>query len=831
MPSDDLLKVADEALFNTTGNRLTDVQRLILRESLAGKGYESMEGYSPQHIKNEGKALWDLLSKALGEKVSKTSFKGALEKRWTLGELVPNPPQLSIYSPKSWVGRKAILDQYLPELQGQTRSLWITGISGIGKTILGECLAKKAWDSDPSFQWIHLEILEGQSPDFATGAADLLTKMGEPELDLQERNDPKRLTERLIRKLQANRYWIQWNSLERLLSSEQSTETAAFVDGYWVTFLQRCLTAQNFASRMVLTAQALPSALAEFEDRYPNVWQVITLQGLSANEQANEHLELFRKNGVTVDEGSAVQLIRIGQIYEGHPLVLRVIAGDILSEPFCGDLANYWQRYGHEFEQVARELQSEQVNPALYNHALQTQVRRRVELSLKRLPQDAFDLLCRSSVYRRPVPEKFWLAMIGDHTPQQQQQAYLILGDRTLVEREGIHQNQFLIHLHNLIRDVAYDLLKSDTPTLHQAERQAAELWLTAYKPTPDAPKVETVRGYLEAFEHYYEIKDWEAAKEIAWTRLDTPIQADLVWQLGTWGYFKEQILFLEKLLVVSKAIDPKMIGRILDNMGNAYEVLGQYQQSIEFHQQHLTIAREIGDHQGELSATFGLGHVHNCLGQYKRAIEFFKQMREIVHNISDWPSESSAMLYEIAAMYLLGCAYHRVGDYGQANDIYQQFLTMDIKIDNHQVQYSAMDSLGNADSNLGLYEKWIESSQGILTFFQTFGFRMSEGVAYFSIGSALLGGKQYSESFTHNQKALVISREVGDRNLEAKTLKNLAELHKALGDIEVARQHCQHALELATELGIPIAAECEALMESLAQETEEAKVVQEKIS
>jgi hypothetical protein len=37
-------------------------------------------------IKNEGKKLWDLLSEALGEKVSKTSFKGALEKRWKLGQ-------------------------------------------------------------------------------------------------------------------------------------------------------------------------------------------------------------------------------------------------------------------------------------------------------------------------------------------------------------------------------------------------------------------------------------------------------------------------------------------------------------------------------------------------------------------------------------------------------------------------------------------------------------------------------------------------------------------------------------------------------------------------
>jgi len=39
-----------------------------------------------------------------------------------------------------------------------------------------------------------------------------------------------------------------------------------------------------------------------------------------------------------------------------------------------------------------------------------------------------------------------------------------------------------------------------------------------------------------------------------------------------------------------------------------------------------------------------------------------------------------------------------------------------------------------------------------------------------------------------------------------------LADLHQALGVIEVARQYCQQALVLATELGIPLKAECEAL-------------------
>jgi hypothetical protein len=81
MTPEEYIQVADEQMLAHNGNALTDIQRMILRESLAGKSYESMEGYATQHIKNEGKKLWDLLSWALGEEVRKTNFKGALEKR------------------------------------------------------------------------------------------------------------------------------------------------------------------------------------------------------------------------------------------------------------------------------------------------------------------------------------------------------------------------------------------------------------------------------------------------------------------------------------------------------------------------------------------------------------------------------------------------------------------------------------------------------------------------------------------------------------------------------------------------------------------------------
>jgi hypothetical protein len=60
------------------------------------------------------------------------------------------------------------------------------------------------------------------------------------------------------------------------------------------------------------------------------------------------------------------------------------------------------------------------------------------------------------------------------------------------------------------------------------------------------------------------------------------------------------------------------------------------------------------------------------------------------------------------------------------------------------------------------------------------------------------------------------MTRELGNRDVEAETLKVLAELHYKIGQPNQALEYCEQALALATELGIPLAEECKKLKEEL---------------
>jgi len=96
-------KLADKAVYDKTGKYLSDVEKIILKGAFDYKSYEEIAkeyNYSANTLsKDYGKKLWDKLSEAFGERVSKTNFREALKRKYEKQELLTiqnnfpvNPP-------------------------------------------------------------------------------------------------------------------------------------------------------------------------------------------------------------------------------------------------------------------------------------------------------------------------------------------------------------------------------------------------------------------------------------------------------------------------------------------------------------------------------------------------------------------------------------------------------------------------------------------------------------------------------------------------------------------------------------------------------------------
>ena len=97
-----------------------------------------------------------------------------------------------------------------------------------------------------------------------------------------------------------------------------------------------------------------------------------------------------------------------------------------------------------------------------------------------------------------------------------------------------------------------------------------------------------------------------------------------------------------------------------------------QYSRAINFYKQTLEIDRKIGDRRSEAIALENLGRAYNLLGQFQLAIDFYQQGLEIVRRIDDRKSEAT-FLFKIANVFAkLGQGWNAVQHYQQAKQIYQ---------------------------------------------------------------------------------------------------------------------------------------------------------------
>ena len=86
-------------------------------------------------------------------------------------------------------------------------------------------------------------------------------------------------------------------------------------------------------------------------------------------------------------------------------------------------------------------------------------------------------------------------------------------------------------------------------------------------------------------------------------------------------GKFYKAIAYHEQHLTMTKEVrDRAGEGRAYGSLGNAYGSLGDFSKAIEYHPQDLAIAKEVGDRAGEGIAYGNLGTFHMHLNEYDTA-------------------------------------------------------------------------------------------------------------------------------------------------------------------------------------------------------------------
>jgi len=104
----------------------------------------------------------------------------------------------------------------------------------------------------------------------------------------------------------------------------------------------------------------------------------------------------------------------------------------------------------------------------------------------------------------------------------------------------------------------------------------------------------------------------------------------------------------------------PNIASFVYCNLGKAYHVQGDFRKAIEYHVQHLAIAKEMEHRAGEGNGYGNLGNAYFSQGDFSKAIEYHTQCMAIAKEVGDRAGEGRTYGN-------LGNSYESQGDFSKA--------------------------------------------------------------------------------------------------------------------------------------------------------------------
>jgi hypothetical protein len=369
---EEALRVVDSALSPAA---LNDIQERVFRGVWAGQTYEKIAehtNYESEYVKHIGSQLWQKLSQALGEKVTKGNLQSVLRRKvsqnseftalsspyqtrlqninvpvkqgeiFSNGRNIPREPPFTrqdwgeAINVTAFYGRTdetAILQQWI--LLDQCRLVTLLGMGGIGKTALARKFVEQIQDQFDCLIWRSLR----QAPPLDEILTTIL-KFITPQEDLRLPESEEGKLARLVESLQASRCLVILDNMESILwggDSDDSTRQRAghYRKGYeGYGDLLKYVGESSHQSCLLLTSREKPKEIAALESQDSFVRSLI-IRGLPSTD-ARHLLQTKQLKGT--DENCD----RLIQRYAGNPLALKIVTSTI-QELFDGDVAEFLQ--------------------------------------------------------------------------------------------------------------------------------------------------------------------------------------------------------------------------------------------------------------------------------------------------------------------------------------------------------------------------------------------------------------------------------------------------------------------------------------------------------
>ncbi|MER0205039.1 MAG: CHAT domain-containing protein [Nitrosomonas sp.] len=249
------------------------------------------------------------------------------------------------------------------------------------------------------------------------------------------------------------------------------------------------------------------------------------------------------------------------------------------------------------------------------------------------------------------------------------------------------------------------------------------------------------------------------------------------------------------------EVVDSSGKGRVFNSMGGIYTNERGYEapethKPISYYEAILDKARRDNNRSAEIDALNNLGIAYDSIGQYGKAVEAYEQTLSIIRSAAD----ATSILNNLALTYA------SINRYDKAIENYTRALEASAGQREPDLRSKGviLNNLGGAYRAQRQYEKAINAYQQALTLLElepNSGSRKGEEMTLSNLGGVYKSLGQYDAALDHFQRALVSARRFANRSAEAKILNNIGATYNAIGRQNDAIKSYQQALAIKREI------------------------------
>lgn len=781
MSAESVLELADSLVFTSTGKHLNDLQRMILKDVWQRQTYSEIAcrlRYTEGHIKDVASQLWQALSQALNERVTKSNSRAVLERCLKKGaaklKLTSAPPPL-VPQVSNFVGREAAIAHLNQLIARGHRLIVLQGEGGIGKTTL----AQQYLEQQP-FDTV-LELLMAKDTANITPVEQVVEEWLRQDFQVEPGQDFGVTLDRLKRRLRERRVGILIDNLEPALDAQGR---------FWAHHsrygdLLRVLGDPKGKTCTLLTSRdrLCEPGITVIHHRLPGLsletWQAF-----------------WESHGIDI---GAEELEAIHRAYGGNAKAMNILCS-VISEDFARDGSAYWQ-----------DMQADPLMALDLKNLVASQVNR-----LQNLDPAAYHLFCRLGVYRYQdvphIPIEGLQALMWDVEPQQHRQLIASLRNRSLLEG---HKGQYW--LHPVVQAVALERLRP-TPDWETAHRQAMTFW------TQSITTITCITDATQAFEACYHAQAIDAYEAAASVLLHS--RHNQWGQYLTLGSTLYRMGLLQPVLATIPALLPSLeegqrASELRNILADVYWISGKVHAAIATQKQAQAIACRgllalqqvsANTHQLyywrmlEVDACLSLGLYHLDLWELVEAAQFFQTVVDMAEGTPhhSWAEKASLCLALVTshtihaktltlpttplgelpqtlAFKLANQAYHSIGD---------------ITCPEYTGRFAFfIQLLAQTYTNLGETTRATELYERAIAFAEESHYVQVKAKALLGVGKLCYQQQDSERALEYMQSALALFEDLGAQGDLAEAHYHLGLTYQALKVSEIANTHYASAI------------------------------------